>query len=110
MEWISVKKELPSFMEKVLAFSEGANRIYICFRREENEYNEHWVICEDQDCSCTGATGPIDYWMPCPNQPERSKREDGIHSLRCGNCEKVYDIFLDPNHGYRCGALNSMET
>ena len=43
-------------------------------------------------------------------QPERSKREDGINTLRCGNCEKEYDIFLDPNHAYRCGALNSMET
>ena len=41
---------------------------------------------------------------------ERSKREDGINTLRCGNCEKEFDIFLDPNHAYRCGALNSMET
>ncbi len=43
-------------------------------------------------------------------QPERSKREDGINTLRCGNCENEYDIFQDPNHVCRCGTLNSMET
>jgi len=42
-------------------------------------------------------------------QPERSKREDGINTLRCGHCENEYDICSDPNHMYRCGALNTME-
>jgi len=69
-EWISIKKELPEFNQIVLAYSEGANKIYICFRRKELVYNEHWSICEDQNCSCVGCTAPIDYWMSLPKQPE----------------------------------------
>ena len=66
MEWISTKDKLPSFNTKVLAYD--TQRIYIAFR-EEFEYNEHWVICEDQDCACVGCTGAIIYWMPLPELP-----------------------------------------
>jgi hypothetical protein len=41
-----------------------------------------------------------------PNQPERSKREDDIMYLKCGNCDDYHHI----DDIYRCGALNSMET
>lgn len=70
MEWISVKDRLPIEFEKVLAYSEGADRVYICFIKKEEEYNEHWTICDDLDCSCTGCTAPIDYWMPLPEAPK----------------------------------------
>lgn len=109
MKWIDVKDELPKFNEKVFTYSEGSGRMYICFRRKEEEYNEHWSICEDQDCSCVGCTAPIDYWMPLPNQPERSKREDYdlvYKDSETGKTIPVYGLF-DPR---RCGALNNVET
>lgn len=90
MKWNNVRDILPPFDEKVLGYSEGANRIYICFRRKEDEYNEHWAICEEQDCSCVGCTAPISHWISLPLQPERSKREDLDHQ--------------------GCGALNTQET
>ena len=68
MEWISVKEKLPAFNEKVLAHDAG--KMYICYRIDENEYNEHWVICEDQNCSCVGCTGAIIHWMPLPKLPK----------------------------------------
>ena len=68
-EWISVKDRLPEYYKKVLAYSSGAERTYICFRPQETVYNEHWSICEDSDCSCVGCTAPIDYWMPLAEPP-----------------------------------------
>ena len=65
----------------------------------------HWSNGRDNEIIQSFISEFFDFY-----QPERSKREDGINTLRCGNCEKEYDIFLDPNHPYRCGALNSMET
>lgn len=69
-KWIDIRDQLPEFDKKVLAYSLGATLTYICFRPEENEYNEHWSICEASDCSCVGCTAPIDYWMPLPTPPE----------------------------------------
>jgi hypothetical protein len=66
-KWISVKDRLPEFDIHVLAHD--TQRSYICFRREEIEYNEHWGICEDCDCSCQGCTGAITHWMPLPDPP-----------------------------------------
>lgn len=68
-EWTSIKNRLPAKNQKVLAHSKGAGRIYICCTNDE-EFNEHWTICEDLDCSCTGCTAPIDYWMPLPEPPK----------------------------------------
>lgn len=76
-EWIKVEDRLPEFKRKVLGYSLGSERIYICYREIEDEYNEHWTICEDQDCSCVGCTAPISHWMPLPVQPERLIPEDG---------------------------------
>lgn len=69
MNWISVNDKLPMLNEKVLGFD--YQRIYICYRKDE-KYNEHWTICEDQDCSCIGCTGAIVYWMPLPKPPTTS--------------------------------------
>lgn len=63
MEWIDVKNRLPDFLEKVLCYD--TQRIYIAFRPEETEYNEHWSICEEC-CSCYGCTGAVTHWMPLP--------------------------------------------
>lgn len=68
-KWIKIEDKIPLYGEKVLAFSEGAKRIYICYRVKENEYNEHWTICEDSDCSCVGCTAPISHWMCLPKYP-----------------------------------------
>jgi hypothetical protein len=51
-----------------------------------------------------------EYFKSIQHQPERSKREDGINTLRCGICGEKHDIFLHRPHEYRCGALNSEET
>lgn len=67
MKWISVKDKIPDNNKKVLGFD--CSRIYICFRKEESEYNEHWAIC-DEDCSCVGCTGAITHWMPLPLPPK----------------------------------------
>ena len=77
MEWISVYREsslgdvmmcVPYFNKKVLA-CDGGGRVYIAYRREESKYNEHWSICEDQNCSCIGCTGAISHWMALPEPP-----------------------------------------
>jgi hypothetical protein len=41
--------------------------------------------------------------------PERSKREDDIMYLWCGECKDYFHILLDQDHISRCGALNTME-
>lgn len=69
MEWINVKDRLPDFNEYVLCYD--TQKIYIGFRENNySEYNEHWSICEDQCCSCTGCTGAITHWMPLPHLPK----------------------------------------
>lgn len=68
IEWISVKDRLPAEGENVLAYD--TQRIYICYRAKEEEYNEHWVICEE-NCCCTGCTGAITNWMPLPKPPKQ---------------------------------------
>lgn len=117
MKWIKITEKLPEFDKKVLGYSDGADRIYICYRPYENEYNEHWCICDDVDCACVGCTAPIDYWMPLPEQPERSKREDLKLVYKEPDFEKMemenpilYEKYLKAKEALRCGALNSMET
>ena len=60
----------------VLGFSKGSGKIYMCMREKQavmdythEDYNEHWVICEEQDCTCTQPTPPIDFWMFLPEPP-----------------------------------------
>jgi hypothetical protein len=67
IRWISVEESIPNYGEKVLASSYGV--IYLAYRIEEPEYNEHWKICESNSCSCTGCTGAISHWMKIPNPP-----------------------------------------
>ena len=69
MKWIDVKDSVPITNKKVLAFD--TYRTYIAYRTEEDgvDYNEHWAVCEDQDCSCLGCTGAITHWMPLPDAP-----------------------------------------
>ncbi len=67
MGWINVKESRPEFFRPVLAFD--TQRIYIAFRPKEDEYNEHWIVCDDSDCGCNGCTGAITHWMPLPNDP-----------------------------------------
>jgi len=76
MEWISVKDKRPEVNTKVLAYDTG--RIYICYRRDEEDYNEHWAICEDQNCSCIGCTGAITRWMPLPKMPSINNMSEEI--------------------------------
>ncbi len=73
MEWISVKDRLPEFNEKVFCYD--TQMVYIAFRKVEEEYNEHWCICEDSCCSCVGCTGAITHWIPLPQPP---RDHDGI--------------------------------
>jgi hypothetical protein len=68
MNWISVKDILPEYDKAVLCFD--TQQIYIAFRPNEEEYNEHWCICEDFCCSCEGCTGAITHWMPLPPHPK----------------------------------------
>ena len=68
MKWISVEKDVPPFNIKVLAYDTA--RIYIAYRVEEKEYNEHRAICDDVNCCCVGCTGAIRYWMPLPKEPK----------------------------------------
>jgi hypothetical protein len=67
MKWIKCSERLPKPNEAVLAHD--TQRTYLCFMPEEPEYNEHWVICEECCCSCTGCTGAIVAWMPLPESP-----------------------------------------
>lgn len=41
---------------------------------------------------------------------DKDEPEIGINTIRCGNCEKEFDIFLDPHHAYRCEDLNSKDS
>lgn len=69
MKWISVEDQLPAKGLKVLCYD--SSRIYIAYRFPvEDEYNEHWGICEESDCSCVGCTGAITHWMPLPELPK----------------------------------------
>ena len=65
-EWISVSSLLPPHGQLVLCHD--TQKCYIAFRPVEDEYNEHWTIC-DQCCSCPGCTGAITHWMPLPPPP-----------------------------------------
>lgn len=64
--WIKCSDRLPEYNISVLAFD--TQKIYIAFRQKEEEYNEHWSICEDDCCSCVGCTGAIVAWMPLPKE------------------------------------------
>lgn len=82
MKWISVRDDLPSFNEPVLCYD--TNKIYIAYRKDSDiDYNEHWAICEDKNCSCIGCTGAVIYWTPLPEAP--------INKFRlCKECEKRF--------------------
>jgi hypothetical protein len=67
-EWISVKDRLPEFDKLILCHD--TQKTYIAFRHKENEYNEHWQICENSCCLCNGCTGAITHWMPLPESPK----------------------------------------
>lgn len=67
--WISVVDKIPEFNKKVLAYD--TQRIYIAYRALENEYNEHWVIGEQEDCIPYWAiTSAVTHWMPLPKVPD----------------------------------------
>jgi hypothetical protein len=69
--WCSIEDHQPNPGEVVLAYAEGADRIYLAARpKYEDEYNEHWTICRDSDCSCVGTTAPITHWMGLPKVPK----------------------------------------
>lgn len=67
-EWISIDDEKPPFLEKVLCWD--TQKIYIAYRPIEDEYNEHWSICEDACCSCNGCTGSVTHWIPLLSPPQ----------------------------------------
>lgn len=73
MEWININDRLPSPKQTVLAYSRGADKFYLCCLPDENEYNEHWHICEEICCICTQPTAPISHWMPLPWVPAKEK-------------------------------------
>lgn len=70
IQWIDVKCKLPDKLIPVLAWD--TQRIYLCYRPVDLEYNEHWTICLESDCVCNGCTGAITHWIPLPNPPEDS--------------------------------------
>jgi len=70
MKWLNVQDLKPIACIPVLAYSSGADRIYIASMPNEPEFNEHWTICEDSSCFCTGCTAPIDFWMALPESPK----------------------------------------
>ena len=82
MEWISVKDKMPAIYSWVLVTRRDATPQTAIFIATENYY----YFCIGSD---TGQTWEPEYWIPLPNQPERSKRED---------------------HESGCGALNIVET
>ena len=65
--WIRVEERLPPIGKPVLAQSHGI--IYIAYRSPTDE--EHWTICEDRCCSCTGCTGVITSWQELPEFKEK---------------------------------------
>lgn len=81
MKWISVEDRLPGFNVKVLAHDTQMS--YIALRKPEEEYNEHWNICENSCCSCNGCTGSIRHWMPLPLIVD--KEEDKENCSTCGD-------------------------
>lgn len=68
MNWISVNDRLPNFQELVLCYD--TQKCYIAYRKIEDEYNEHWIICKDHCCSCNGITGAITHRMRLPELPK----------------------------------------
>lgn len=68
MEWVSVEDRLPEYENVILCYDQ--QRIYIAFRPNEIEYNEHWKICDDVCCSCNGCTGAVTHWIPLPEPPK----------------------------------------
>ena len=87
MKWVDINDRKPDPWIPVLAYSEGAERIYIAYMPNESDYNEHWVICEEMCCSCTGLTAPIDFWMPMPDKPL------GVLAMECEKniLNKIFD-------------------
>jgi len=73
-DWIKVIDSLPNINTIVLAYD--TNKIYICYREDREDYNEHWIICEDQTCACTGCTGAITHWMELPKSPNNPMSEN----------------------------------
>lgn len=68
-EWISIKDQVPLVDQKVLAWG---GRVYIAHYPgplSDESYQEHWLVCYDHDCCCSGATGAITHWMPLPESP-----------------------------------------
>jgi hypothetical protein len=69
-EWISVKERLPISDQKVIAWG---GKVYLAFfpgNLDDETFQEHWTICENSDCSCTGCTGAITHWMGLPDPPQ----------------------------------------
>lgn len=67
MQWINADEYPPPFNQHVLCYDEAS--IKIAYRPYSEEYNEHWVICEDC-CCCMGCTGSVRFWMPLPTAPK----------------------------------------
>lgn len=59
---------------------EKEQRIIVCSSRTGKIHVLHWDYGEwllsETDGDFPGGSVDFDFWMPCPNQPERSKRED----------------------------------
>jgi len=97
MKWISVKDEMPTAFTLVLTlcsikwFDNQKSNVNVGFYTPEvknREMNESWILMDvhrsqsfrkntykrffDKDYPFDVIT----HWMPLPNQPERSKRED----------------------------------
>ena len=95
MEWISVQYKLPEYNQRVLIFTNkdnGWNDIelgqYLKENKDSGINKDGFYIwnagIEDYDIFVPS------FWMPLPDQPERSKREDSQQcemrcSEHCGN-------------------------
>lgn len=95
MEWKKFNEQYPPVKNKVLYFDGiEINMVNVSI---ENKIYLQGIRCDNPRCMWVWDDSDLEiiiephhYWMPLPNQPERSKRED--------------------SQNVRCGALNTMET
>jgi hypothetical protein len=91
MQWFNVKEQLPSIDTDVLVFVEETQKRHIPYDSKMKVAHLYERMISDRETEESkkdklrwNILDTVLYWMPLPNQPERSKREDS-HSceMRC---------------------------
>jgi len=75
MQWIHISNAVPEIDVPVLVWNDTYNECEIRYRLNEF-YPECIDIKNKYVWDHQGIINEIEYWMPLPIQPERSKRED----------------------------------